>query len=142
MDRRISKNRNTKKRGSILVEIILSLWIVLLFIAIPIEATNLLQRNLQFEQNVQDEISLLQLKRILLLSYDIHVEKDYLTFIYEERECILSLINQKLILQPGTYILLIDIDAISFSTNNNMIFISFEREGKKKQYAIAKGIFE
>ena len=93
--------------------------------------------NIDFDYNeINDEISLFQLREQLLITYDMDVYDDELDFIYKDKDYKLSLVNGKLILQPGTQIYLNDIDSLYFTDRNNCIYICYSRGNKEYERAI------
>ena len=67
---------------------------------------------------INDEIALSQLREQLLISYDMYVSSDELNFIYKNKNFKLSMVNNKMIMQPGTQISLNDIDNLNFEMYN------------------------
>ena len=95
--------------------------------------------DIKFEYNeINDEIALMQLREILLITYDMHVASDELNFIYKNKEFKLSLVNNKLLLQPGTQIFLNDIDNLSFKIKNSFIYVEYERDNKVYERLIGR----
>ena len=95
--------------------------------------------DIPFEYNeVSDELALAELREILLISYDMNVYYDSLNFIYQNKEFTLSMVNRKMLLQPGTQIYLNDIDELHFETKGNTIYVMYERNDKKYERAIAQ----
>ena len=86
---------------------------------------------------INDEIALYQLREILLIAYDVDVSADHIAFFYQNDEFRLSLVNRKLILQPGTQIYLNDIDMLYFYERNNCICIHYERQDKSYDKVLA-----
>jgi len=87
---------------------------------------------------INDEIALCQLREILLISYDMHVSSNRLDFRYRNDDFRLSLVNEKLILQPGTQIFLNDIDDVSFKKSNGCIYVCYRKENHEYERVIAK----
>ena len=85
----------------------------------------------------EEEISLVKLREVLLLAYDLEVQDDRLSFIYQKDRCSLSLINGKLILQPGTLIYLSSLDDLHFERRDNSIYAVYERKGKTYEKSLA-----
>lgn len=93
--------------------------------------------DISFDYNrINDEISLCQLREILLIGYDINVNNDQIVFRYKNKENRLSLVNNKLILQPGTQIFLNDIDDIYFYKENGCVKIRYYRNNKYNERII------
>ena len=97
-----------------------------------------------FEYNeISDELALAELREILLISYDMNMTYDTLYFIYQNKPFTLSMVNRKMLLQPGTQIYLNDIDELHFERRGNTIYVMYERNMHKYERAIssAEGIY-
>jgi len=97
-----------------------------------------------FEYNeIADELALAELREILLITYDMKVSYSSLDFIYQNKDFSLSLVNRKMLLQPGTQIYLNDIDELHFEIRGNTIYVIYERNNRKYERALAssQGIY-
>lgn len=93
--------------------------------------------NIPFEYNeVSDELALAELRELLLITYDMDVSYDSLNFIYQNKNYSLSMVNNKLLLQPGTQIYLNDIDDLHFEIRGNAIYVMYQRKNKNYERAI------
>lgn len=100
--------------------------------------------NIKFEYNeINDEIALSQLREYLLISYDIRNYNNHLNFIYKNKDFSLNLVNNKLLMQPGTQIILNDIDDLYFENRGNYIYVVYIRKTKTYERIIgmANGIY-
>lgn len=118
-------------RGFAVIEVLIVLCILCAMIPVTIVCLRPFSRMLEFDEEVQDEIALAQMRRILLLSYDIRCSSDSLQFLYQQKDWTLSCKNDHLVLSPGTQIFLSKIDAASFYLDGQCIFIHYTREGKE-----------
>lgn len=92
-----------------------------------------------FDYNeINDEIALAQLRELLLISYDMYVNTNELNFNYKNKDFTLSLVNQKMILQPGTQIFLNDIDDLYFDERNDYIYVCYARGNNNYERIIGK----
>lgn len=115
-----------------LIRNILGLIITITLLPICIQAF-IYTSNISFDYNeVNDELALFQLREQLLIAYDMKVNTDEMNFVYKNKDYKLSLVNDKLILQPGTQIYLNDVDDLFFENRNGYIYVCYTR--KKKQY--------
>lgn len=114
-------------RGSVLAEYLLTLIIVLSLIPITLMSLSILSKTLDSNELIQDTIATYQLRRTLALSYDAYIEDDVLYFNYQNEERKLSLVNHKLIIQPGTQIIYINIDEAYFVQDGNSIILYYTR---------------
>ena len=85
---------------------------------------------LRFAIELQDEIGIQQLRRLLLLSYDMRCMTDYVSFEYKNEKYTLQCVNQNLILQPGTQIILTDVDGCTFVQYGRDLYMEYVRDGK------------
>lgn len=100
--------------------------------------------DINFDYNeINDEIALMQLRELMLISYDVYINNDSVDFIYKNKQFKLSNVNDKLILQPGTQIFLNDIDDLYFDERNSCIYVCYKRKNKNYERIIgsAEGIY-
>ena len=93
---------------------------------------------LSFNEEIQDEVSALQLRRVLLLSYDLEVHDSWISFTYQERVMELSKGANHVILSPGTQIYFVNVDSCEFSEEDGLLWINYERDGKEYAKPLAK----
>ncbi len=85
----------------------------------------------------QDEIGVYQLQ-IALAKGDIYdVSWDAVLYRTDANDCILHLVNRKLISQPGTLDFIHDIDDAHFELRGGMIYLTYEREESETTWPIA-----
>ena len=85
-----------------------------------------------------DEIAINELRELLLITYDLKINEHHLNFIYQDKDFSLSLVNNKLLLQPGTVIYLNDIDNLYFYIKDNSIYMKYLRKGKEYERSLLK----
>lgn len=92
---------------------------------------------------INDELALCQLREYLLISYDIKVNHYSLDFIYKNKDFSLNLVNNKLLMQPGTQIILNDIDDVYFERKGEYIYVVYTKNNETYERIIAskKGIY-
>jgi prepilin-type N-terminal cleavage/methylation domain-containing protein len=117
--------------GFALIEMLMTMMIVTALIPITILCIRPFNGALQFDEEIQDQIALSQMRRIILLSYDLQCSPQQLDFIYQRKHCTLSFKNNHLILSPGTQIFISEIEDAYFKEEYNCIYIIYEREGKE-----------
>lgn len=99
---------------------------------------------IDFDYNeINDELALCQLREYLLISYDIKVNHYSLDFIYKNKDFSLNLVNNKLLMQPGTQIILNDIDDVYFERKGEYIYVVYTKNNETYERIIAstKGIY-
>ena len=95
--------------------------------------------NIEFDYNeISDELALAQLREQLLIAYNMNIASNEIDFIYKNKYCKLSLVNRKLLLQPGTQIYLNDIDNLYFDIKGDVMFVNYEKDNKQFERAICK----
>lgn len=122
---------------------LLALYIVLIMLPLTLTAYRFVA-NVTFDYNeINDEIALNQLRNDLLFIYDLDYSYGELRFLYKDRNCSLKMINNKLILTPGTQIYLYDVDNLYFDVINDCVYVNYERENKeyKRVLCYAKGLY-
>lgn len=121
-----------------LIRNLIGIIITITLLPICIEAFNYVS-NISFEYNeINDEIALTQLRQQLLIAYDMDVNSDEINFIYKNKNFKLSLVNNKLLLQPGTQIYLNDIDNLYFEQRGELVFVCYEKDSKQYERIICK----
>lgn len=95
--------------------------------------------NLDFSYDeINDEISLLELRKILLIAYDVRNDGGNLNFIYDDTNYSLSLINNRMVLQPGYQMFLDKIDDLEFINEGNSIYVKYNKNNKEYKTPIIK----
>lgn len=95
--------------------------------------------NIPFEYNeINDELGLCQLREQLLIAYDMRVSPNEINFIYKNKNFRLSLVNGKLLMQPGSQMYLNDVDDLYFDTRNNCVYACYKKKNKYYERIICK----
>lgn len=100
--------------------------------------------DIKFDYNIiNDEIAISQLRRIMLISYDVNYSTSALRFRYKNKDFSLSMVNSKLLLQPGTQIFLNEIDDLYFENRNGAFVLIYSRKGKEYEKVLcpSRGIY-
>ncbi len=111
-------------------DILILLLCAVLLVPPSLTVIRVISDSLDFRQEVQDEIGIAQLRRILLLSYDLCAEETVLTFRYHNEDRTLREVNGRLIIQPGTQIFLCDTENVFFSLEDDVIYVWYQRDGQ------------
>ncbi len=125
-------------RGTILVDFLLTLLISVSLLPIVLCCISVLSKGLIRNYQLQDMIATNQLRRILAISYNLNIEEHTLYFQYQKKEMHLEMVNDNIIIQPGTQIIYTNVDSCEFVLEDDVISICYERNGKKYEEAIAK----
>ncbi len=86
---------------------------------------------------VFDELSLHQLRESMLICYDLSFDPNALYFSLHNKDFILSKVNDKLILHPGTQIFLADVDELHFEERGDVIYVCYRKKERYYERAIA-----
>lgn len=124
------------KRGSLLTDFLFTIFVMLLLLPILVLTLRVLSMQLQFKEDIQDEIALAQLRHILNVSDEFVVSNQSILFQYHLEECELRFINNHMLLSPGTQIFLSDIDSLSFELNDEVIYVIYWRNNHSYKRAL------
>jgi hypothetical protein len=119
------------------MDLLLSILIISLLVPVSAACISALNGSMQFEEELQDEIALMQLRRRLMLAYDIREETGGICYVYQDHEEQLHKVNRNVIVQPGTLIFLADVDAAWTEMRRDGIYIVYERDGRRYERIIA-----
>ena len=127
------------QRGSVNVGTLLALYITLTVLPLAVTVFRY-TAELDFDYDpVNSEMALMDLRRVLFLAYDLKVCDNELEFIYHNDDYRLRLVNNRLILQPGTQIYLNDIEEVRFYTKNGSLYLAYRTDkGREYERNIAK----
>ena len=126
--RRRTRFRDTV--GSIMTEFMISMLIVVSFLPIAMNSILVISKSIGFSEEIQDEIALAQLRRILVIGYNFKNRGNQLEFTYQGKEVVLSYKNNHLLLSPGTQIFLSEIDSCIFEEEGKLLKCIYERKEK------------
>ena len=87
---------------------------------------------------LQDQIALVQLRHYLAVAYDIELQPTLISFQRQQEEMRLRLVNQNLIIQPGTQIFLMDIESAMFYLENDSVILRYVRENQEYEVFLCK----
>jgi len=125
------------RHGAVLADVLLSLLLVLLLLPAVSAILWTAASAASFTETVQDEIAIAQLRRTMMLTYDVNVYDTSLTFRRKGKDETLRMVNGRLILQPGTLIYLSDIDSVSFYEEGGIVHLVYERDERETDRSIA-----
>ncbi len=74
---------------------------------------------------LNSEIAFMDLRRIMLISYDIEINQYGINFIYQNKDYQVSLVNDKILLQPGTQIIVDKVKKCLFYEANDSIYLKY-----------------
>lgn len=126
-----------RRNGFLMPDFLMTMLITVIMAQIVVSSLVLLLHSVSFDQEVQDEIAIAQLRRILIISTDFKTTADTLYFTNQGREMKLRVVNDNLIIQPGTQIMLVDVDGVTFMEQGHTIVCHYERNGAQHERIIA-----
>ena len=107
---------------------IIAVYILLISLPIALAILNLSSKLTFNYYDLQDEISIRQLRRIILLSYDLEFDEKELSFIYHNKNFRLSNINNNLVLSEGYQLIIPKVDEYEFYLEGNILKLKYERD--------------
>lgn len=91
-----------------------------------------------FYHDISSLISVSQLRKTLLMAYDITFDSSKMSFNYRDKSYSIYLANRHLIMTPGVQVIVEDIDEAYFYSENETIYLRILKNGKTQEYALAK----
>ena len=128
----------SNRKGFALVEVLVAVLTVCICIPIMVSVISLMRTSLKDKTSLQDQIALVQLRRYLAVAYDIELLPSSLTFQRQHEEMRLSVVNQNLIVQPGTQMFLMDIEAALFYLEGDSVMLRYVRDNQEYEVFLCK----
>ncbi|WP_314110563.1 hypothetical protein [uncultured Solobacterium sp.] len=128
----------SNRKGFALVEVLVAVLTVCICIPIMVSVISLMRTSLKDRTSLQDQIALVQLRRYLAVAYDIELLPSSLTFQRQHEEMRLSVVNQNLIVQPGTQMFLMDIEAALFYLEEDSVMLRYVRNHQEYEVYLCK----
>ena len=128
----------SNRKGFALVEVLVAILTVCICIPILVSVISLMHTSLKDRTSLQDQIALVQLRRYLAVAYDIELLPSSLTFQRQHEEMRLSVVNQNLIVQPGTQMFLMDIEAALFYLEEDSVMLRYVRNHQEYEVYLCK----
>lgn len=122
--------------GFVIEQLLIVLIIVGLLVPITVSALKVAEKTLTFTEEIQDEIALSQLRKIMMIGDEYQIRTDCLQFEYQGEDSEISLVNRHLILQPGTQIFLSEIDNAAFLERDGVIMMQYARGERHYERAL------
>ena len=128
----------SNRKGFALVEVLVAVLTVCICIPIMVSVISLMRTSLKDRTSLQDQIALVQLRRYLAVAYDVELLPSSLTFQRQHEEMRLSVVNQNLIVQPGTQMFLMDIEATLFYLEGDSVMLRYVRDNQEYEVFLCK----
>lgn len=123
------------RQGSLLIDCLITLLVLVSLLSLINDFLRVQRSKLIFDK-LQDEVSLSQLRRSLLLAKDFCLSENNLQFRINDEVKELELVNHKLILRPGVQIFLENIDQISFVNEGNKWYLLYWQNDRSRKVCI------
>ena len=127
-----------KKPAFILRDYLLSLLIIMSVLPIIISSFRLIADAEMFDYEIQDFISINQLRDRLILANDYHYKGNDVCFVLNDKENCLRYHNRKLYMYPGYLLYLNDADSLYFELDTRVLIINYAKGHKLYSFAIAR----
>ena len=128
----------SNRKGFALIEVLVAVLTVCICIPIMVSVISLMRTSLKDRTSLQDQIALVQLRRYLAVAYDIELLPSSLIFQRQHEEMRLSVVNQNLIVQPGTQMFLMDIEAALFYLEGDSVMLRYVRDNQEYEVFLCK----
>ena len=128
----------SNRKGFALAEVLVAILTVCICIPILVSVISLMRTSLKDRTSLQDQIALVQLRRYLAVAYDIELLPSSLTFQRQHEEMRLSVVNQNLIVQSGTQMFLMDIEAALFYLEGDSVMLRYVRDNQEYEVFLCK----
>ena len=125
-----------RKTGYTLIECLIALMVLCLASSIYFTAMKKIKNLTINTDRIQDVNGIHQLALSLALATDMEVSSDQITYYYKDESFMISLVNEKLMIQPGTNILLLNIDAIEFFQEDEQVILIYRRDDKEMRRVV------
>ena len=120
-----------------MTEALIALFAAMLCLPVTVSVCGAAARMTAFDEELQDALGLLQAQRLLVGAGSVQTDGQYLYFRTGLKDFRMSLVNDHLIIQPGTQIVLADIDKAVFRAEGGVVILSYERKEKQYEAALA-----
>lgn len=128
----------TKCSGFILKDYLLSLVVMLILLPIIVSSLKVVMDYQIYDERVQDELSIVQLRNKLLIGKDFKVEDDNLKYRIGQDEWQLRCEKDRLYLAPGYQLFFDNLDACAFNLNGSTIELMYQKHGVDYVWPIFK----
>lgn len=118
-------------RGFILKDYLLSLLVMMTLLPIIIMALHLVVEYEYFDTRIQDDLSILQLRRKLILAKDFDLVYPNLNFNLEGQEWTLYYDGKRLYLGPGYQLFIDDVEELNYIFDNGVVLLNYVKKGQE-----------
>ena len=129
--------RRMSCKGYILKDFLLGIIVFMMLFPVVVKSAEIVSGLNFVDAQLGDELSILQLRRKMIISENIVINGNSISFIIGDTEFTLKYEEHRLYLTPGYQLFLNDIDGLRFKNMDGMIFIEYERNNKRYERYIA-----
>ncbi len=123
------------RRGNVSIYGIVGMLVMIMFLPMVISMLRILSTYELMDETIQDEISLYQMRRILILGEDIKVKGGELKY-YLDGDKKIKMNENHFYITPGTQILITQVELGNFERDSGIVYIQYSRGGKKYRRVI------
>ena len=127
-----------KTKGFILKDYLLSLLVMLILLPIIVASLKVIANYQIYDERVQDELSIVQLRNKLLIAKDLLVNGDSLQYRVGEDEWILKCNHERLYLAPGYQLFIDGLEKCEFNQLGSTVELSYRKDGTDYVWPIFK----
>ena len=121
----------------ILKDFLLGIIVFMMLFPVVVKSAEIVSGLNFVDAQLGDELSILQLRRKMIISENIVINGNSISFIIGDTEFTLKYEEHRLYLTPGYQLFLNDIDGLRFKNMDGMIFIEYEKNNKRYERYIA-----
>ena len=129
--------RRMSCKGYILKDFLLGIIVFMMLFPVVVKSAEIVSGLNFVDAQLGDELSILQLIRKMIISENIVINGNSISFIIGDTEFTLKYEEHRLYLTPGYQLFLNDIDGLRFKNMDGMIFIEYEKNNKRYERYIA-----
>ena len=129
--------RRMSCKGYILKDFLLGIIVFMMLFPVVVKSAEIVSGLNFVDAQLGDELSILQLRRKMIISENIVINGNSISFIIGDTEFTLKYEEHRLYLTPGYQLFLNDIDGLRFKNMDGMIFIEYEKNNKRYERYVA-----
>ena len=129
--------RRMSCKGYILKDFLLGIIVFMMLFPVVVKSAEIVSGLNFVDAQLGDELSILQLRRKMIISENIVINGNSISFIIGDTEFTLKYEEHRLYLTPGYQLFLNYIDGLRFKNMDGMIFIEYEKNNKRYERYIA-----
>lgn len=129
--------RRMSCKGYILKDFLLGIIVFMMLFPLVVKSAEIVSGLNFVDSQLGDELAILQLRRKMIISEDIAIDGNSLSFMTGDTEFTLKYADHRLYLTPGYQLFLNDVDGFRFKITDGLIFVEYEKNSKRYERFIA-----